>query len=90
MTYEDSYQYEGYENEMVIPGSGFCYKGLNTNDDSNDAVYMVYYHVDTLTQFQYMLEESGDRGNFGGWLGIRINMGERPVIFLGQYAEIFK
>ena len=51
---------------------------------------MVEYHVDTLPQFQYIVDESGEKGKFGGWLRIRMNLVEHPVIFLVQDEAIFK
>ena len=51
MTDEESYQYKGYENEKVVTGSGYNYKGFNPKDDSNYVVDLVEYHVETLPQF---------------------------------------
>ena len=43
-----------------------------------------------IPQFQDIVDKSGKKGNFGGWLSVRMNLGERPVICLGQYEAIFK
>ena len=51
MTAEDSEQYKECEKEKVVPGSGYRYKGYNPNDDSNDVVDLVEYHVKTLPHF---------------------------------------
>ena len=51
---------------------------------------MVEYHVDTLPQFQDIVDKSGETRNFGGSLSVRIKLGERLVICLGQYEAIFK
>ena len=51
---------------------------------------MVEYHVDMLPQFQDIVDKSGEKGNFGGWLSVRMNMGELPVVCLGKQEEIFK
>ena len=64
--------------------------GCNPNDDSNYVVDLAQYHVDTLPQLQDIVDKSGKKGNFGGWLSVRMNLGERPVICLGQYEAIFK
>ena len=40
--------------------------------------------------FQDIVDKSGKKGNVGGWLSVRMNLGERPVICLGKYTEIFK
>ena len=77
ITADESEQYEGYEKEKVIPVACYRYKGLNPNDNSNDAIDMVNYHVYTLPKFQDIVDKSGAKGKFGGWLSIRMNMGER-------------
>ena len=41
-------------------------------------------------QFPDIVDKSGDKGKFGGWLIISIKMGELPAIFLGQDEEISK
>ena len=87
---EESDQYEGQEEEKFIPGSAYRYKVCNPNDYSNDVVDMLEYHVDTLPQLQVVLEKSGKKGTFGGWLSIRVKLGERPVIYLGQDKAILK
>ena len=51
---------------------------------------MVEYHSDILSQFQGIVEKSGEKGKFGGCLGIRMNLGECPVICFGQEKSIFK
>ena len=51
---------------------------------------MLEYHVDTLPQLQYIVDKSGEKGHFRGWLIVRINLGELPVICLGQDEAIFK
>ena len=43
-----------------------------------------------LPQFQDIVDKSGKKGNIGGWLSVRMKLGERPVIFLGKYGEILK
>ena len=60
------------------------------NDESNDIVDLVEYHFNMLPQFQYIVDKIGERRNFGGWLSVRMNLGERPVICLGQHEAIFK
>ena len=57
-----------------------------------DSIYfgMVEYHVNVIPQFQDILDRSGERVDFGGWLSVRINLVEFPVIFLGQDEQIFK
>ena len=81
---------KGHEREKVFPGSGYRYKVCNLNDDSNDAIDLVEYHIDVLPQFQDIVDESGKKGKFEGCLIINMNLGERPVICLGQDEEIFK
>ena len=76
--------------EKVVPGSGCCYKSCNPNDDSNDVVDLVEYHVDTLPQFQDVVNKSGEKVNFGGWLSVWMKLGEHPVICLGQDGAICK
>ena len=90
MTAEEAAVYEGLENDKVFPGSGYRYKGCNPNDDSDDVVDMVEYHVDTLPAFQDIIDASGEKGKYGGWLSVRMQPGERPVICLGQDEAIFK
>ena len=51
------------------------------NDDSNYVVDFVNYHVNTLPKFQDILDKVDKKGNFGGWLSVRMKLGERPVIF---------
>ena len=51
---------------------------------------MVEYHIKMLPHFQDILDESCDRGKYGGWLRVRINLVKRPVIFLGQDVSILK
>ena len=60
------------------------------NDNSNYVHDFLEYHVNMLPQFQYIVDKIGDKGNFGGWLSFRMNLGERPVICLGQDEAIFK
>ena len=60
------------------------------NVDSNDVVDLVDYHVITLPQFEYIVDKIGRKGNFGGWLSVRMKLGEHPFICLGQYEAIFK
>ena len=43
-----------------------------------------------LPHFQDMVDKIGEKGYFGGRFGVRMNMGGRPVICLGQYGAIFK
>ena len=90
MISEESEQYGGYKKELVFPWSGYHYKWWNPNEKYNDVVDLVEYHVDTLPQFQYIVYKSGEKGNFGGWLGISTKLRESPLIFLGQYEAIFK
>ena len=66
MIAEESEQYKGYEKLKVVPGSGYCFKGCNLNDDSNDVVDMVEYNFCMLSQFQDIVDKSGEKGNFGG------------------------
>ena len=58
------------------------------SNDSNYVVDLVEYHVNTIPQFQYILDKIGEKRNFGGWLSVRMNMWERPVICLGRYEAI--
>ena len=60
------------------------------NYKSNYVVDLVQYHVNTLPYFQDILEKSGEKVNFRGWLSIRMKLAERPVICLGQDESIFK
>ena len=46
---------------------------------------MVEYHVEILPEFQDILDKRYEKGNFGSWLRIRMNLGERRVICVGQY-----
>ena len=78
------------QNKKIVPVSGCCYKGFNPNDYSNDVVDLVEYHVDILTQFQYIVDKSGKKRNFGGWLRVSIKLIERPLFCLGQYEAVFK
>ena len=50
------------------------------NDNFNHVVDFVKYHVNTLSQFQDILDKIGEKGNFGGWLSVRMKLGELPVI----------
>ena len=76
--------------EKFVPGSGCRYKVCNPNKKYNDFFNWVEYHVDTLPQFQDILDKSGKKGNFGGWLIVRMKLRELPVICLGQDEAIFK
>ena len=40
--------------------------------------------------FQDIVDKSGKKGNVGGWLSVRMKLGERPVVCSGQYDTIFK
>ena len=51
---------------------------------------MVEYHVDTIPQFLDIADKSVKKGKFGGCLGARINIEERPVNIFGHYEAIFK
>ena len=51
---------------------------------------MVEYHVDTIPHFQDIVDKSGEKGDFGGWLSVKMKLGELPVIYLGQDEAIFK
>ena len=51
---------------------------------------MVEYHVDTLPQFQYIVDKIGDKKKFGGWLNVKMYLGELSVIYLGQYDAILR
>ena len=60
------------------------------NDDSKNVVDLVEYHVNMLLQFQDIVEKISEKGHFGVWLSVRMNMGEIPVICVGQYEAILK
>ena len=45
------------------------------NDNFNHVVDFVKYHVNTLSQFQDILDKIGEKVKFGGWLRISTNMG---------------
>ena len=55
-----------------------------SNDDFNDVVDLVEYNFNMLPQFQDIVDRIGEKGNFGSWLSVRMKLGERPVICLGQ------
>ena len=90
ITAQDSYQYKRYEKGKVVPVSGYQYKVYNPNDNSNDGIDMVEYHVGTLPQFQDIAYKSGEKGNFGCLLSVRMNLEEFLVICLGQDEVILK
>ena len=79
-----------YETEKVVPGPFYRYKGCNPDDNFNYFVDILKYHVDTLPQFQDIVDESGRKGKFGGWLSVCMNLVECPAICLVQYNAIFK
>ena len=81
MTAEESEQYKGYKKVKLVPVSGYHYKGFNPNDGSNNVVDSVDYRVATLPNFQGIVGESDEKGNFGSWLSVRMSLGELPVIF---------
>lgn len=83
MTAAESKQYEGIGEDKVVPGSGHRYT-------TNEGIEMVEYHVDTLPKFQDIIDASGERGKYGGWLSVRMETGERPVVCIGQDEAIFK
>ena len=43
-----------------------------------------------LPQFHDILDKSDKKGKFGSWFIVRMELGERPVICLGQYEAILK
>jgi hypothetical protein len=88
MTEEESKQHEGIGEDKVVPGSGYRYRGIDPN--ANEEADMVEYHVDALPKFQEIVDASGERGKYGGWLSVRMNPGERPVVCIGQDEAIFK
>ena len=51
---------------------------------------MVEYHVDTLPQFQYIVDKIGDKEKFRGLLNVKMYLGELSVICLGQYDAILR
>ena len=51
---------------------------------------MLEYHIDTLPQFQDIVEKRGKKGRFGGWLSNIMKLGDKPVICLGQDEAILK
>ena len=69
-----------YEKGEISTGPGYRYKGWKPNDDSNYVVDMVEYFFERIPKFQYIVDESGRKVKFGGWLSIRMNTGELPVI----------
>ena len=46
-----------YEKVSVVPRSGYRYKVRNPNDKSNGDIDMVEYHVNTLPQYQDIVEK---------------------------------
>ena len=54
---DESEQYKGYEKEKAVPVLGKRYKGCKPNEDSNDVADLAEYHVDTLPQFQDIVEK---------------------------------
>ena len=75
---------------FFFPGPDYLYKGYNTNAESNGVIDIVEYHVNPLPQFQDIVDKSGEKGNAGGCLSVRMKLVERPVICLGKHGEIFK
>ena len=43
-----------------------------------------------LPKFKYVVDKIVEKGNFGGWLSVRMKLGERPVICLGPDQAILK
>ena len=74
----------------VVPGSGCRYKVWNPNEDSNELVDLVEHHVETLSQFQDIVDKSGEKVNFGDWLSVRMTLVEQQVICLGNDKAILK
>ena len=60
------------------------------NDKFNYFVDLLQYYVNTIPQFQYIVDKIGEKVNFEGWLSVRIKLVERPVFCLGQDEAIFK
>ena len=75
---------------FFFPGPDYLYKGYNTNAESNGVIDIVEYHVNPLPQFQDIVDKSGEKGNVGGWLSIRMNLGKRPFVCLGQDKALFR
>ena len=69
-----------YENDF-FPGPDYLYKGYNTNAESNGVIDLVEYHVNALPKFHDILDKSGRKVFFGGWLSVSMKLGERSEFF---------
>ena len=83
-------KYKVHGKNLIDPRSGFRYMVVDTNNYYNDINKMAEYHIDTFTIFQDICDDSGHKGKFVGWLIVRINEGEHPVICMGQDEAILK
>ena len=70
---------------MIAPGYGYHYVGADPYIHSNAIVEMVEYHIDTLPIFQDILDTIALKG---GWLIVRTDKGEHPVICMVQDEAI--
>ena len=81
---------ECYGKDLIESGSGHHYSGADPNSCYNEFIEIVEYHIDKLPIFQYILDASGPKGNYGGWLRVQTNKGKHPVIYTEKYEAIFK
>ena len=75
---------------MIAPGSGYRYMGTEPNSYSNVVVGMVEYHINTFPIFQDILDASRPKVKYGGWMSVRMNKGEQPVLCMVKDGAIFK
>ena len=61
--------FEGHGRDLIAPGYGYRYMGADPNIYYNIVVGMVEYHIDTLPIFQDILDTSGPKVKYGGFMG---------------------
>ena len=70
-----------------MPGYVNCYMGAGPNSYYNAVVKMAECHIDTLPIFQDIIDASGTKGKYGGWMSVLMKKCEHPVICMGQYED---
>ena len=70
--YQGIKKYKGRGKDFIAPGYGYHHMGEDPNIYSNAVVETVEYHIYTFPIFRDILDASGPKGNYGGWLKFNI------------------
>ena len=80
MTTEEPKKYKVHGKDLILPVYGYRYMGAEPNSYSNAVVKTVEYHIDTFPIFQDIIDASGTKVNYVGWLSIHMNEDKCPLI----------